>query len=498
MVAASVGSIMDCSNLPGTAFISPDGSNRDNIALLLERALEIVVGYASAASSRPTLPGIQASIDDSDLIPDKPVGEDAIFNNLSRALEGSMNAAHPGYIGHMDSLPATMSVVGDLAAAVLNNNMLSVEMSPFASRLEHALLRKFASMFGLGEGSGGVLAGGGTLANLQALALARNVKLGTAKSGLFDLERRPVVLASEESHTSVRKAAMLLGLGTEGVVPVATDSRRRMDVRDLRDKLKGEESSGQLPFCVIGTAGTTVTGNMDPLPEIAEIAREHDLWFHVDAVYGGALVFSDRERHRLRGIELADSISFNPQKWLYVTKVCSMLLLRDMGLLRTHFQTLAPYMRDEDEVPNLGEIGVQGTRHVDVLKLWLTLQHLGQSGFDALIAGAYSLTEKIMQKVWERPYLEIASEPEMNVVCFRCAPRELLPDRWDTLNDRVQTEVLKAENVFLSLPRYRGSLWLRVVLLNPFTDDAILEGLFAAIDRVVQRELCHVPSVEED
>ncbi|HEY9887798.1 MAG TPA: pyridoxal-dependent decarboxylase, partial [Candidatus Obscuribacterales bacterium] len=213
------------------------------------------------------------------------------------------------------------------------------------------------------------------------------------------------------------------------------------------------------------------------------IAREHGLWFHVDAAYGGALMFAEAYRDRLQGIEQADSVTFNPQKWLYVTKTCASVLFRDLSHLHEHFRVAAPYMNAEDDWVNLGEISVQGTRHADVLKLWLSLQHLGKRGYSQLIAANYALTAVFVEAVQARPWLALASHPQMNVVCFRGCPPALPPAQWDDWNRSLQAHLLKEAETFLSLPYYRGSLWLKAVLLNPYTTPEEVQRLFAAIDR---------------
>lgn len=477
---------MNRSDLPRTAFIDPTGGNLEEVRALAERVLERVLQEAATATTRPPMPDAPTLAGIPTDVPDAPLNEDQLLEHLTKLIQGSMNPTHPGYLGHMDSVPTTASVMGELAAAAVNNNLLSLEMSPVFSRLEVSLTEEMARRFGLGDQAGGVMSAGGSLANLHALAVARNVAFGTKERGVVGLSKGPVILTSEMAHTSVQKAAMLLGLGTEAVIPVETDRNARMDVSDLVAKLERAKREGRAPFCVVATAGTTVTGSLDPLADIADVTQAHRLWLHVDAAYGGALVFSERYKGRLEGIERADSITFNPQKWLYVAKTCAMALFRDVRHLHEHFRVGAPYMADTSGLTNLGEIGVQGTRHADALKLWLSLQHLGGRGYAQLIEESYRLSAYVVGRVKERPSLELATEPDMNLVCFRVAP-EGLEDRWDELNAHLQAHLLREANIFLSLPLLRGDRWLRLVLLNPYTDEGVLAGHFRAVDAFVER-----------
>jgi glutamate/tyrosine decarboxylase-like PLP-dependent enzyme len=477
---------MDRSALPDAAFVDPGGGNEDAVRGLAESVLDQLLDQLTAAEGRSPLPQDPAVPDAG--IPDTVRDTDAILDDLDDVIAGSMNPAHPGYIGHMDTVPTTISALGDLVAAAINNNMLSVEMSPVLSELEVELTDALAAEFGLGPDAGGVLASGGSLANLHALAVARNHAFDVQEGGLAEMDRQPAVLASEVAHTSLQKAAMLLGLGTDAVVPVETDADSRMKPDSLDAAVADAEADGHAPFCVVATAGTTTTGNIDPLPEIRDVAAAHDLWFHVDAAYGGALVFSEAERDRLAGIEAADSITFNPQKWCYVAKTCAMALFADTDHLHDEFRVGAPYMRGEDAVPNLGELSVQGTRHADVLKLWLTFQHLGRSGIAQLVDESYRLTDLLYERVREDPALEAATEPEMNLLCFRAAPAWCPDDELDDLNSRLQETLLRAHDVFVSLPTYRGSRWLRVALLNPYTDATTLDRLFDGLEAYLAGE----------
>lgn len=485
---------------PSNAFIDPAGHNRAEIESLLHQAVTLLIDEMTVAEQRSPLPDPISTerLQQWANIPEQSVDADVLMGEVRVHLQHAMNAAHPGYIGHMDSIPTTLSLVGDFLVAALNNNMLSVEMSPVFSRLETLVLRQLAIRFGLGAAAGGVLVSGGSLANLQALTVARNVAFGAVATGVVGLAMQPVFFVSEVAHTSMQKAAMMMGLGADAAIPLRTNANSQVDIADLTAKLAQAKSLGQQPFAIVATAGTTVTGNVDPIEEMGAIARSHNLWFHVDAAYGGAVIFGDEHRSLLAGIDQADSITFNPQKWLYVAKTCATVLFKRFDILKTHFRIQAPYMGDDAEWPNLGELTVQGTRHPDILKLWLSLQHIGIAGYRDIILHSYSLTAAFVQRVNTRSYLQLASQPQMNLVCFRLVPESADAAQQDDWNAQLQRYLLSAggsdsadakNEVFLSLPTYRGQRWLKAVLLNPYTTLDTLERLFQSIDRFVQQHV---------
>jgi glutamate/tyrosine decarboxylase-like PLP-dependent enzyme len=466
---------MNRSVLPSTAFIDPRGGNRDEIKDLFQQVISFLLPYLTEAAQRP--PFSQVSLSEA-AITETPVAVEDLLEELRPLIAGAMNSAHPGYIGHMISIPATFSIVGDLIAAALSNNMLFHELSPTFTPLELTLMKQFGRLFGLGEESGGVLLGSGTMANLQALAVARNLMCGTFERGLSATEKPPVILASEVAHASIQKAAMILGLGRAGVIPVETNDNSQMDQDSLRAAIAKARAEGRNPFCVVATAGTTITGNIDPLSDVGLIAKEHGLWFHVDAAYGGALIFSEKHKSRLAGIDEADSITFNPHKWLFISSGCAMALFRSMRAMEEAFRIPAPYSNNAGGVTNLGEISVHGSRRVEVLKLWLSLQHIGKRGYGQLVDEGCALTEYCVTQVRERAFLELAGKPDMNILCFRGTGP--LSDEW---NASLQTHLLRHLKVYFSLPSYRGARWLRAVLLNPFADEEMVDQVFDDIDR---------------
>ena len=465
--------------IPETAFLAPDASNRAAIESLFDKALERVIGHLTTAEERPPVP-LDPPDGQSVSLNQAPLPEDELLDRLDAVMTASMNQANSGYIGHMDPMPTTFSVIGETAAAGLNNNMLSGEMSPALTVLELDLLQAMAKYFGLGEQSGGMLVNGGTLGNLQALAVARNAALDCKEQGLSGTSPG-VIFASADAHVSVQKAAMILGLGTDAVCAVETDERARLDPQSLETAMARAKKEGKQPIAVIGTAGTTTTGSIDPLDQIADIAERQNAWFHVDAAYGGAMQFSERYRSRLKGIERADSVVFNPQKWLYITRTCVAVMFRDLETLNTQFRIGAPYMAPST-VPNLGEWSVQGTRSTDVLKLWLSLGHLGTQGCGALVEQGCALAAYMARKVLQRPFLRLACPPDTNLICFRVGSGD--DGHCDAWHQALQQHLIKS-GFFLSLPNYRGARWLRAVILNPYTSRDTIDRLLAVIDEFI-------------
>ncbi|MDP4086905.1 MAG: aminotransferase class I/II-fold pyridoxal phosphate-dependent enzyme [Bacillota bacterium] len=470
---------MNMDYLLKTAFINPFGENHREIKQIIEKFTTLLLEHIPITyyheQSEDNYCPVLGEIPETG----KPLSE--ILENLGKILKGSLNPYQPQYIGHMDSIPTLMSSLGEYISSSLNNNMLSFEMSPLFSKMEVQLIQHICQLFGLGKGAGGVMVSGGTLANIQALCIARNRAFPTKDMGLHSYSHQPVIFASDCAHTSLQKAAMILGLGSSAIIPVKTNQHAQMESNDLEEKIRECLLSEKKPFAIVATAGTTVTGNIDPLQEIANIAKKYNLWLHVDAAYGGSLVFSSTYKNRIFGIEQADSVTFNPQKWMYIAKTCAMVLFKDKNLLQDNFRISAPYM-NETEFVNLGEISIQGTRHADILKFWLSLQHIGIEGYDALIDQSFDLASFFTREVKKRDFLELATEPETNIVCFRITPSNIASQNRDQWNLKLQKFLLQEEQIFLSLPIFKGSRWLRAVLLNPYTTKKLVENMFKKID----------------
>lgn len=462
-------------------FINPEGTNKELIENKLQKITTQLLNFLSDAINKPTYPKFEHFGKQHFEIPTEPSSDNEISSRLQELFDFSMNPANPKYIGHMDSIPTLWSIIGDYIASAINNNQLSLEMSPVLTQLEYSITKQFATLFGFPNSAGGVMLSGGSLSNLQALIVARNEKF-KSNGNISTLHKEPVIFTSEHSHSSIQKIGMIMGIGSNNVVKIKADENSKLDICHLEYQIKEQKKLGKVPFAIVATAGTTVTGNIDPIDEINTIAKKNDLWLHVDAIYGGAVIFSEKHKCLMNGIENADSISFNPQKWLYVAKTCSMVLFKDFQNMIENFRISAPYMKEQEDFINLGEINIQGTKYAEIVKLWLSLLGLGKRGVQELIDFSFEMTKKFVEAISKRDYLKLVSKPELNLICFRGEPNYIQNAEFDEWNKSLQNHLVNETDFFVSLPKYKGNLWLRAVLLNPFFSEKHIELLFEKID----------------
>ena len=470
------------------AFIDPSGSNKNHINKIISKVVDILLNKVSNAENYSPLLKKKKYFDNFNFN-DLPISERELLKKIKLIINQSMNASSPYYLGHMDSLPTTMSIVGDIICSTINNNMLSKETAPVFTEIEEKVTNILSEKFKLGEEAGGIMLGGGSLSNIQAIAIARNRALGSFNKGLMNLKRKPYIYASEEAHTSIKKAAMILGLGTDSVISIPVDKNGKIDIIFLNKSIKKTIKENGIPFCIVATAGTTISGSIDNLKEISNIAEKYKIWMHTDAVYAGALIFSNKYKNFLDGIEKSDSISFNPQKWLYITKTCSILLLKNKKYLYSDFFTPLPYVAKDKNEYHPGEITIQGTRYPDILKLWLSLQHLGNFTYSKIIENSYKNTFHLKKSLEKINDIRILRNPELNILCFRYAPSDVNPIEYDKINYDLQKFLLEKNNIFFSFVSSNGSKWLRAVILNPFFTSKHIEKICNVIKSFCKNEI---------
>jgi len=351
------------------------GTN-DKLITLLNRACQTLCEWFSKADKNGPLP-----FDESFkcIMPaEDGNSEEDLFSEIESLLNNSFNPVHPGSLAHLDPPPLIFSILGDLIAAGLNNNLLAYELSPSVTLLEESLCKWFAKKIGFNDFSGGIAASGGTLSNLNALIAARNnAGLGTNPNS--------VLLVSEDAHSSFVKCIRVMGLDTTNLVRIKTDNQGRMDINELRNSLDKCSIENKKILAIVATLGTTVRGAIDPIKEISEICKQRNIWLHIDGSIGGIFAITSIPIEGLNNINQSNSITINPQKIIGITKTSSLLLVSEMSTLENTFSTGLPYLSSKEDIINRGEIGIQGSRPAEVIKLWLGLRFLGLNGIENIL-----------------------------------------------------------------------------------------------------------------
>ena len=321
--------------------------------------------------------------------------------------------AHPGYFAFIPASSTFPGALGDLIASALDIDAGSWMSAAGPSQLELVVLDWFKEWIGYPADAGGILVNGGSAANITALACAREALVGA-------MSDRVVAYVAADTHSSVARAARLLGFRPDQLRVLPTDDGHRLRIDALVGAIDADERAGLRPLIVAANAGSTSTGAVDPLPEVAAICRERGLWLHVDAAYGGFAALTERGRHTLEGIELADSVTLDPHKWLYQPIECGCVLVRDGRRLQSAFSIAPAYLDGyKGEEVNFADLGLQLTRTSRALKIWLSLNYFGVDAFRAAIDRAMDLAVLAEERVQEDPALELLAPASFGVVCFR-------------------------------------------------------------------------------
>ena len=427
------------------------------------------LGNAGAGSPLPSLSVLPA------VAPEQGgVAVPRLLEDLQQVMDGSFQPSHPGALAHLDPPPLTASIAADLICAGLNNNLLAEELSPSLSRLERLLCAWFANRLGLPETSGGVAASGGSLSNLNALVVARQ------RAGLTH-NPDAVVFASADSHVSLAKAVRVMGLQDDALQTIPVDVNGALQVDLLRERLLVLKRQQRPCLAVVATAGTTVRGAIDPLSALADLCAEQNLWLHVDGAIGAVFALTSASAPLLNGIERADSITVNPQKLLGITKTSSLLLVKDRSVLAQTFSTGLPYMEPAWGDSHGGEQGLQGTRPAEVLKLWLGLRQLGETGITEVLSGALR-RRQLLQSLLDPSQLLICSGPLHLLACRPVHGSKARIEAW-SLSTR---QDLLDHQLMLSRPFYAGVHHLKAVLGNPHTQDTHLHQLAEILNQSVE------------
>jgi glutamate/tyrosine decarboxylase-like PLP-dependent enzyme len=393
--------------------------------------------------------------------------------------EHSLFNGHPGFLAYITSSAAPLGALGDMLAAAVNANCGAFGLSPMATEVEAQTVRWIAELIGY-PGDGGILVSGGNMANFVAFVAARRAKEPEVRERGIDPTRvRLRVYTSAETHTWVQKAADLFGLGTEALRWIPVDAGLRMDPMALEAAIEEDARSGDRPFLVVGTAGSVGTGAIDPLPEIAAIARRHGCWFHVDGAYGALAAALPDASADLKGLALADSVAVDPHKWLYTPVEAGCTLVRSREALRDAFSYRPPYYhfdRDEETI-NFFELGPQNSRAFRALKVWLGLRRTGREGAVRMMADDCALAEVLAESVKKTSGLELLTVG-LSIVTFRHLPEGLTdPKALDEWNEKLLTAIQQDGRFYLSNAIVGGKFALRACIVNFRTTRREMETL---------------------
>ena len=382
---------------------------------------------------------------------------------------------------HFQAPPLIPALAGELILSALNQSMDSFDQSPAGTMLELKLHRWLCKEVGFPEGASGTFTTGGTQSNYMALMLARDLCL----EGRRRRKHRLRVLCSEAAHFSVEKSAAQLGLGTGSVIRVGVDDRYRMSIPDLKEKCVHLDQQGWVPMAIVATAGTTDFGSVDSISEISDCAHNVGAWFHVDAAYGGAVLFSRSQRSLLKGLELADSISIDFHKLLWQPVSCAAFLLRDskqFRFIKLHSDYLNPATED-DVIPHLVSNSLLTTRRFDALKLWISLKTVGREKLGQMIDRTFELASHASRTILRSKRLQRMHEPMLGCLVFRYVPQSRALDA-DEINQRIRNELFETGRAVIGRTRVRGTQCLKLTFMNPLASEEQISKLIEEIERV--------------
>ena len=421
-----------------------------------------------------------------------PTGVDlaTLLDDCAEIFDVSRHNGHPRFFGYIASPATPVGAAADLLASVFNANVASRRGARGPTEIELAVVDWLGGLLGFAEHATGLFTSGGSAGNMQALFIASRHVAGAA-IGDEGLRAAPPLrlYVTSQTHHSVAKAADILGFGRAAVRVVPCDEALRMDVEALRTMIRADRESSALPFCVVGSAGTTNTGAVDPLALIADVASAEGLWFHVDGAYGAPATLDPLRRQLFTGIERADSLSVDAHKWLYTAVDCSCLLLRDLDVARRAFaeSSHADYIRIDD--PRVDEAyaffdhGIELTRRFRALKLWMTLRYYGTDRIAAAIAHDCAMATRFGTLADAAEDLELMAPVELGICCLRYRPADgrYTEAELDELNQTLLAELVAGGEAYLSNASVRGRFALRACVVNYRTTEQDVDRTVAAI-----------------
>ena len=424
---------------------------------------------------------------------DSGSGEAESFGDfISRILKYTNHLHHPRYIGHQVTSPLPLTALTQLCTSLLNNGAAIYEMGPVAMAMERNLVGYFASLIGYSHNCDGIFTHGGSAGNLTAmLAIRQNMSdYNIWEEGVKE-KQIPGFMISDQAHYSIGRNVKIMGLGDESLIRVPYDNNYRMKVSLLEEYKKKAEDNGIKIVSVVANSCSTATGSYDDLDYINDFCRKYGLWMHVDGAHGTCVLFSEKYRNRIKGIEHADSIIIDFHKMLLVPGLNTMVLFKNGEKSYETFAQKASYLfkkADENEWYNSAKRTLECTKSAMGIIVYTAIKYYGASYYRKYIDSRYDLAVHFAGMIEESNEMELAIKPESNIVCFRYAPEGKGEQTLNKINSSIRDHIIKEGSFYIVQTELDGKTWLRVTIINPVTSEDDLEDL---IKRVIEvgREL---------
>ncbi|MBZ5505196.1 MAG: amino acid decarboxylase [Acidobacteriia bacterium] len=452
-----------------------------------------ILDYLSTLRSRPAwqpMPeGVRARLQ-TEPVPFVGQGEQAAYRAFVEDVLPYPNGnIHPRFFGWVQGNGTPLGMMADMLGAAINPHMAGFNQAP--ALVEAQVIRWFTQLMGFPESASGVLALGGSMANVLGLAIARNAHAGfdIRAEGLLQSKSRLMVYTSTETHRWIVKGMEFLGLGRNSLRRIPVQPDFQVDIKLLREAIRQDRRDGHLPICVVGNAGTVNTAATDNLQELAALCREEKLWFHVDGAFGALARLSDRLRPIVAGIEEADSMAFDFHKWMYQPFDVACLLVRDRKIHEASFSNPASYLASMSRGVIAGglpfaELSMDLTRNFRALKVWMGMKAHGVDMFAKLIEQNVDQAQRLAQCVREHPELELLAPAPLNIVCFRFAPAGVEEDQLNSLNEEILLQLQESGIAVPSSTVIQGRFAIRCAIVNHRSRWEDFEILIAAVVRL--------------
>lgn len=474
-------------NAPGRR-IAPLAMDAQQFREIGAELVERIAAFLESLPKRPVTPAespttVREVLGADRALPLKEADAATLLNKAADLLtEHSLFNGHPRFWGYITSSAAPIGALGELLASALNANVGAWLLSPMASEIEAQTIRWVAEMLGYPVNCGGLFVSGGNMANMVCFLAARQAKAGWDVRTQGMGSQRLCVYCSQETHTWIQKAADITGLGTDAIRWIASDKELRIDLNALREQIRVDVKAGFRPMMVVGAAGSVSTGAVDPLPDLAVLCREFDLWFHVDGAYGALAAALPDAPAALAGLREADSVAVDPHKWLYAPLEAGCALVRDVTKLRDAFAYHPPYYHFGIEATNYFDLGPENSRSLRALKVWLALQQAGREGYVRMISDDIRLARTLYERLADYAEIERLTQ-SLSITTFRFVPADLdasdvtLNEYLNKLNLELLTRLQNSGEFYLSNAVINEKYALRACIVNFRTSISDIEAL---------------------